>query len=325
MTSLSLVLSFFLMQEAPQTATAQVPPVPAPAVQGAALSTYTLGPGDVVVIFSKDVAEIDNRPLPIDMRGAITLPLVGRIQAAGMTTYALETEIETRLKKYLVEPDVAVSVTEMRSQPVSVIGSVQTPGVHQLQGQKTLFEVLSLAGGLRPDAGYRVNITRKLKWGRIPLESAGDDTSGQFSVAAVSVKDIMSAANPAVNILIKPEDVISVPRADIIYVIGAVNKSGGFVMNENETLGTLQVLALAEGLGRAPATANAKIMRTVPGTNNRAEIPVDLKKILAGKIPDVPLKADDILFVPTSAARNAALRATEAAIQIGTGVAIFRR
>lgn len=325
MTSLSLVLSFFLMQEAPQTATAQVPPVPAPAVQGAALSTYTLGPGDVVVIFSKDVAEIDNRPLPIDMRGAITLPLVGRIQAAGMTTYALETEIETRLKKYLVEPDVAVSVTEMRSQPVSVIGSVQTPGVHQLQGQKTLFEVLSLAGGLRPDAGYRVNITRKLKWGRIPLESAGDDTSGQFSVAAVSVKDIMSAANPAVNILIKPEDVISVPRADIIYVIGAVHKSGGFVMNENETLGALQVLALAEGLGRAPATANAKIMRTVPGTNNRAEIPVDLKKILAGKIPDVPLKADDILFVPTSAARNAALRATEAAIQVGTGVAIFRR
>ena len=114
------------------------------------------------------------------------------------------------------------------------------------------------------------------------------------------------------------------PRADIVYAIGAVKKPGGFVMNDRETLGALQVLALAEGLDRAASTSQTRIMRAVPGTNTRSEIPIDLKKILAGKMPDVPLKADDILFVPASATKNAAIRGLEAAIQIGTGVAIYR-
>ncbi len=287
-------------------------------------TTYTLGADDQIVIRAVDVEEIDNKPVRIDARGNINLPMAGHIQAAGLTTEELERAIEERLKKYLNEPDVSVSLVELRSQPISVLGSVQTPGVHQLQGEKSLFEVLSLAGGLRPDAGNVVKITRRLEWGPIPLPTAANDTTGQFSVASVNVKSIMSASNPAENITIRPNDVVSVPKANVVYAIGAVRKPGGFVMGENESLSALQVLSLAEGLDRAASTEKAKIMRNIPGSANRAEIPVDLKKILTGKASDVSLLADDILFIPTSVAKSAAVRSLEAAIQVGTGIAIYR-
>jgi polysaccharide export outer membrane protein len=317
MTLLPLILMLILLQ--------------APSAKGAdsdgpkpeAPTTYTLGSGDQLVIRAVDVEEIDNKPVVIDTRGNINLPIVGRIHAAGLTPEGLETEIGTRLKKYVNDPDVTVALAELRSQPISVLGSVQSPGVQQLQGQKTLFEVLSLAGGLRSDAGNTVKITRRIEWGRIPLPSAADDATGQFSIASVSAKSIMSATNPQDNIAVKPNDVISVPRGDIIYVIGAVHKAGGFLLGDNDSLGALQILSLAEGLDRTAAPKKARIMRAVPGSNDRTEIPIDLKTVLAGKGSDVPLKADDILFVPTNATKNAALRSMEIAISLGTGIAIY--
>jgi polysaccharide biosynthesis/export protein len=291
-------------------------------------TTYTLGPDDQLTIQATDVEEISGKPVRVDMQGNISLPLLGRIAAKGMTAEQLEAEIRTRLKKYLQQPDVTVSITEYRSQPISILGSVQSPGVHQLHGRKTLFAVLSLAGGLRQDAGHSIKITRKLEWGKIPLPDAADDPTGQFSVASIKVKSIMDATSPAENILIRPEDVISVPKADLIYVIGAVRKSGGFVLGENETLSALQALALAEGLARFASADKAKIMRAVPGSAQRTETPVDLKRLLAGKAADLPLRADDILFIPDSAKKAATVRGLEALLgmgaQIGTGVAIYR-
>jgi polysaccharide export outer membrane protein len=197
------------------------------------------------------------------------------------------------------------------------LGSVGTPGVHQLQGDKTLFEVLSLAGGLRADAGYTVIITRQIEWGPILLPTAAPDSTGKFSIASVNVKSIMNATNPAENIHIKPNDVITVPRGEIIYVIGAVKKPGGFMLNDNQSLSALRILSLAEGLDRLAAGQRCKIMR------NGTEIPLDLKHMLAGKIPDVPLKADDILFVPASGAKTAAYRTIDTAVGL-TGLALYR-
>jgi polysaccharide export outer membrane protein len=288
-------------------------------------SLYTLGVGDQLMIRAVSVEELGTEPIRIDSSGMIDLPMVGRFEVAGKTAEALEVEIESRLKRYVKYPDVSISVKETQSHPVSVLGAVQTPGVYQIQGAQTLFQVLSLAGGLRPDAGNAVRITRHREWGAIPLVGATDDETGTFSVASVNVKSILAATNPADNILIRPDDVISVPRADLIYVVGAVKKSGGFILGENETLSTLQVLSLAEGLDSLAAQGNAKIMRAVPGKTARVEIPLDLKKILAGKKEDIALQANDILFVPTSAAKNAAMRTLGAAIQIGTGVAVYRR
>ncbi len=301
---------------------------PAPAAADAATEVrtteaYTIGASDELVIRVVDMTEFDDKPVRVDANGDIDLPLIGQIHAEGRSIENLKDIIVNHLKKYLNQPDVTIAVVELKSQPISVLGSVQMPGVQQLQGEKTLFEVLSMAGGLRSDAGNVVKITRRTESGPIPLPDAAPDKSGQFSVASVNVKDIMAGKNPQQNIFIKANDVVSVPRADIIYVIGAVHKAGGFVMGDNTSLSALQVLSLAEGLDRAASPQSARIMRLVEGTSNRAEIPVDLKKVLAGKGADVPLKADDILFIPTSAAKNAALRTFEAAVQIGTGLAIY--
>lgn len=288
-------------------------------------SNYVLGPDDEITLFVSDVEEISNKPMRIDMRGDINLPMAGRVHAAGMTADRLETEIEGRLKKFLKDPEVVVSVKEFRSQPISVLGDVEKPGVHQLEGRKTLFEVISMAGGLGKDAGNTVKITRNLEWGPIPLPGAKDDPTGKFSVASVRVKSIMDGSDPAANITIKPEDVITVPKADLVYAVGCVKKPGGFLLNQNESLSALQVLSLAEGLDKAAAPKKARIMRMVPGTTSRVEIPIDLQKLMAGKAPDLPLKSDDILFVPNSAAKSLGTRAMESAIQIATGVAIYGR
>ena len=318
MTLSLFVLAFLLFQSPPDGE--HSPSAPPPAIrsaQGPEIPS-ALGAGDQIVVKAVDVEEFDGKTIPIDARGNIALPKVGKIHAAGLTTEQLEAEINQRLKKYVIEPDVTVFLAELHSQPISVLGSVQSPGVHQLQGQKTLFEVLSVAGGLRTDAGNTIRITRRARWGRIPLPNAIDDPTGEFSVASVSVKSVMSASNPAENIIVKPDDVITVPKGDMVYVVGAVKKPGGYLLGENLSISALQVLALAEGLDRAAATRDAKIMRTVPGTDTRAEIPVDLTKILANKIDDLPLKADDILFIPTSTAKIAGIRTLEALMQAAT-------
>ena len=139
----------------------------------------------------------------------------------------------------------------------------------------------------------------------------------------------MEARNPEQNILIRPEDVLSVPHAEVVYALGDVRKAGGFVLNDRETLSVLQILSLAEGLERTAAPGSARILRPVTGEAKRTEIAVDLKKIMAGEATDVALHPDDILFVPSSAGKKAGWRALEALLgmgtSIGTGSAIYRR
>lgn len=288
-------------------------------------STYLLGPDDQITVRAPDAEELNDKPIRIDMSGHIRLPMAGRIMAAGLTVEQLEAAITSRLKPFIKEPDVAVTVMEFRSQPVSVIGSVKTPGVQQLQGRKSLVEILSLAGGLAEDAGHSAKITRRMEWGRIPLASAVDDPSGRFSVATVNIQEIMAATNPAQNILIAPEDVISVPRAEMVYVIGQVPKPGGYILGEHETFSVLKALSLAGGIDHGASPQKARILRPVSGTANRSEIPVNLKTIMAGTEGDVALQAEDILFVPTSAPKKAMARAAEAAIQLTTGIVLYRR
>ncbi len=305
---------------------AQDPPSTAAKPQVNPPSTYALGADDQIVITALDLDEVSTKaPIRIDSRGTINLPLVGRIQAAGLTPEELESLIEKRLSSVLNAPDVTVSLVEMRSQPISILGAVQSPGVHQIQGRKTLYEVISIAGGIRNDAGYQIKVTRRLEWGKLPLPNAQDDPSGRFSIASVNVKSVMDADNPAENIDIRPYDVISVPKGEVVYVVGAVKKSGGFVLGERERISALQVLSLAEGLDRFADTKKAKIMRPIGKTEQREEIPLNLHAMLKGTTPDVALQADDIMFVPSSGKKAATVRGAEAAIQVGTGLVIFRR
>lgn len=289
-------------------------------------STYVLGPGDQLLIRIQEMAEeIGDKPYQLDMRGRMNLPLIGRITAAGRTVEQLENDIAAQLGKFVKNPQVSISVFEMRSQPISVLGAVKKPGVHQLQGSKTLLEVLSLAEGLREDAGYSIRITRQRDWGKIPLDEAHEDESGKFFVAEVGVKEILEGRAPQKNIAIMPNDVITVPKGELIYVLGAVKKSGGFVLGEKEKLTVLQAVSMAEGMEAFAQSNSVRILRKSPDPQRRNEILVNLKAVLEGKSIDVALQSEDILYIPTSATKKALARSLEAGINVGTGVAIWRR
>src|ERR1700730_10946451 len=242
--------------------------------------SYVLGPDDLISIRILQAAELADKPIRIDLNGFIDLPFIGRVRAAGSTVELLKTELEARYSSIIREPQVSVNVEEFRSQPVSVIGAVITPGVHQIRGKKSLIEVLSMAGGLRQDAGNTVKLTRRMEWGRIPLPSATDDASAKFSIATLDLKSLMDAKDPAVKILVKPDDVISVPKAEMVYVIGEVPRTGGFVLSERKSMSLLEALTLAGGINRGTAAPqSSKILRLTAGNDTRAEIPVDLKRI----------------------------------------------
>jgi polysaccharide export outer membrane protein len=285
---------------------------------------YLLGPGDQVSVTLRGAKEIEYKPVRIDETGHIELQYAGKLEAAGLTTGELAKRISGRLSEFVSEPSVIVEITDYGSQPVSVIGAVTRPGVYQLKGQKTLFEVLSLAEGLRNDAGNDILITRRREWGPIPLPGATNDGGGGFSVAQVSVRAFLAGKIPQANIPMRPRDVISVPRGEMVYVVGGVHRPGGFVLGEKESITVLQALSMAEGLLRTASPKNARILRMTEGSAQRAEIPVDIKKILSNKAGDQGLRPNDILFIPDSTAKSAGMRSLDMAIQMATGIAIWR-
>jgi polysaccharide export outer membrane protein len=281
-----------------------------------------LGPGDNITIRAADVEELDGKSTTVDLRGYVDLPLVGSLKVSGYSVEDLQTQLNQQLGKYVNSPQVTVTVGDYRSQPVSVFGAVNEPGVYSLTGDNTLVQVISKAKGLRNDAGSKIKITRGKEFGPIPLPTAKLDPATGYSTADVDVKSLLAASNPQENIVLKPTDVISVPKADVVYVIGAVHKAGGFVLDTHQDMSVLQAISMAEGLDRTSSPKRAKIIRGGT-TADREEIPVDVKKILSGKAPDIALRANDILFVPNSGAKSAAFRGIEAALQTGTGIAIF--
>jgi polysaccharide export outer membrane protein len=168
-------------------------------------------------------------------------------------------------------------------------------------------------------------VTRRLTNGPLPLPNATIDPTGNFSIAELNIRSVMSAKNPEENIPVMPNDVITVPKAELVYVIGSVKHPGGFPLQEKSNLSVLEALSLAEGLNTTAAASRAKILRNSDGAHGRVEIPVNVKGILSGKDTDVPLLADDILFIPNSTGKAASLRAIDALIQTGSGVAIYGR
>ena len=285
---------------------------------------YILGPGDQISVLVVDLEpDFADKTFAINGYGDLTLPHVGRLHTAGLSTSELALEVRRSLTRILKDPQVVVGITTLRSQPVSILGAVNTPGMRQIETGKTLFEVLFLAGGLRPDAGYLIHITRDAKCGPIPLPGAQLAPTAHVGTASVKVKDIMNATNPAVNIPIFPGDTISVPKADVVYAVGSIAKPGGFMLNEHESLSALQVLSLAEGLQKTAAANKAKIIRTVDGSPTRTEIPVDLKQLMAGKGADVQLQAGDILFVPNNNVKSAGYRTLDTISGMAGGALIY--
>lgn len=305
-------------------ALAQSHPLAAPTHEAAPAHEYVLGPDDQLKVWALGVDEITDKPYRIDPAGYLDLPTIGRVKAAGLTLSSLRAELIERLKKLVLHPQVSIDIVDYGSQPVTVMGAVNQAGVRQLQGNKTLMEVIALAGGLRPDAGSSIKIAREVDRGTIPLADAAPDPTGKYSVAEVKIADILAAKNPADNILIQPHDVITVPLADHVSVIGDVRKPGPILLTSRPTISALEALAMAEGLGPQPKPQDAKVLRLVPGSTERKEIAVNLRKIQEGKAEDIALRPDDILFVPDSTPKKAGAKVAEAMLSAAVGVAVWR-
>lgn len=286
---------------------------------------YRLGPGDEISVQQANAEELSGKPARVDDMGFVALPLIGRIHVGGLTVQQSQSLIASRLSDLLVNPDPVVSIMAYRSQPVSVVGAVKNPGVIQLEGNKTLLEVISQAGGLTPDAGTEVEVTRQMEFGRIPAGADTLDPGGQYNTARINLTNVTNGRDPRGNIAIYPHDVISIPRAEMIYVTGNVKKAGGFPLNTNSGISVLQAVSLAEGLAPQSAPKKAKIFRPQGDGKAKQEVPVNVEAILSGKSTDFNLQPGDILFIPDSASKKAGVRAAEAAVEAATGVVIWGR
>jgi polysaccharide export outer membrane protein len=308
---------------APIPSTTGEPAAAAPSAAPTNVGSYVLGPEDQITVRVFAAGDIPDKPAQIDNNGVVTLPMIGQVHAAGLTVRQLQDNLITAYKKYFKDPQVTVEVNDFRSQPVSVAGNVTTPGVVQLRGNRNLMEVIGQAGGLRADAGDSVLITRNLSEGPIPVSGAYTDPTGKYSVAHINIRSIMSGKDPEGNIQIKPHDVITVPRARLVYVLGNVGRPGGYVMQENETMSLTQAVALAGGWDKMAALGSARILRS-SGGSTREQIPANVKKIMENKAPDVQMQPDDILYIPNSLTKVFGARGAEAGLSAGTGILVWR-
>lgn len=321
----------------------------AASVKQAESSDYLIGADDLLQISVYGAPEL-GRTVRVSADGSISLPLIGDVRAKGLTAHELEGEIAGSLeKRYMNHPQVSVFVEEMQSHTVSVIGAVARPGTFQIRGPESLVQVLSMAQGLADDAGDRVIVMRHGGVAdplspRSPDPQRVDTTTPQGKSAKptmpasnlqapndsdarsvqVSLDDLLASRDPRHDVLVYPGDVVKIPLAGIVYVVGQVRKPGGFLLRINQSLSVLQALALAEGTTSTSAEKKARIIRTEEQSGKREEIPVNLKRILAGKSPDPKLQARDILFVPNSAGKTAFYRGAEAAVSITGGLIVYR-
>ena len=299
-------------QENPAPSGQAEPPQPAPVASPAADQPVSpgirLGSGDLISVSVYGVPEL-GQDLRINDQGNVSMALIGSVHLAGLTPEAAQNTIEEKLRSggFLNNPHVTILIKEMATQGISIMGEVARPGIYPLMGPRRLYDVIAAAGGLSQRAGQLVTITHR--------DHPDQPQNVRFSSDP--------AKTPENNIQIMPGDTIVVSKAGLVYVVGDVFQPGGFVMENNENISVLQAVALAHGPNRTAALGRSKIIRK--GPNGLTEIPIPLDKILSAKSPDLALKAEDIVFVPNSAAKSAARRGLESIVQVATGLAIYRR
>ena len=292
---------------------------------------YVVSPDDLLDIFIVDVPEL-SRQYRISTSGQLNFPLITKaIDAAGHTLDALSLTLRDLLQQSgtLTDPRITISVKESRLHSIAITGAVKKPQIYEVMGPTRILDLLSLAGGLADNAGPAVRITRSSTCGQTE-NASGQNSSPEIAVTqevtTLNLRTLLSAPDAKLNVNVCPGDWVTVPPADVIYVVGAVHKSGGFELTtEHDKLSVMQAIALAEDLKPTARRNDALIIRrNSSAPNGRMQIAVNLRNIFAGKSPDLPLQPDDILFVPESAGKKALTRGAEAAIQVATGVAIYR-
>ncbi len=291
-------------------------------------SEYKLGSGDLINVDVFDVPQL-TRDVRVTESGFISLPLLPeRIVAKGLSSMQLQEKIAELLKAsgLVTYPEVTVTLKEQHSQPITVIGSVKTPQVIQAVRPMSVLEVLSACGGITDEAGSVMLVTRKLPDDvTVKTDSGQPDMLSGPQTVTVDLWDLLNSPTPKDNIMVHGGDIVTVPRAGIFYVVGAVSHPGGFILsNDADQMTALKALALSSGVTSTANADQAVIVRKDPATGISNQIPVNLKKLMQRKGPDAKMQANDILFVPDSAAKHAIHRATDVIIALTSGIALTR-
>jgi len=281
------------------TAAATAPKSEAPAPDTA----LRLGTGDLIDINFYSVPDL-NTKTRVGSNGDVYLPLVDYVHVLGLTPEEAAAVIEKRYADggFLKDPHITLLIDEYESQGVSMLGEVMKPGVYPVLGGQRLLDLIAAAGGYTEKAGRSITITHRNALDKpftVPLSR--NTTDGEN------------------NIDVSPGDTVIVRRADIFYVVGDVGRPSGFLM-DTENLTVLKAIALAGGTNRTAKLNGTRIIRR--GTNGMTETPVELKKILQARAHDIPLQADDILFVPSSALKQVAGRTLDVAAQAASAATI---
>jgi len=293
------------------------------------LADIPIGAGDLLHIDVFDVPEL-SRDVRVSNLGEISFPLIHeKIRAAGATTFQLEQKIQDVLRQngLVSDPQVSVFIKEQNSQPVTIIGAVVRPMTYQVNRPMSLLELIANAGGITDGAGTVVLITRRTETESLtPISDTSGSSEPGSRTIRIQLQDLLNTENTAFNIPVYGGDVINIPLGGIVYVMGGgVSQQGGYVVQSHgEQITVLKAVALAHGLGGYAKPDDAVIYRLNPNTGKREATPVHIKQIEQNKSQDIAMKSNDILYVPDSLTKKILVRASEAAVQIGSGVLIYR-
>jgi polysaccharide export outer membrane protein len=290
-------------------------------------------PNDVLFIQVFDVDQM-TRDYLVSATGMLDFPLLAeQIRAMGLTPHELAEIISKKCIEagVLSHPHISVTVRESRVHAVAIAGAVRTPQMYPVFGRMKLLDVLAQAGGVTDDAGSSVTITRGEVSRRVLATEAGDAAEAGKSVpvppsVSIDLRRLEETGDPSLNVDIYPGDRVTVQRAGVVYVLGAVNRAGGFVMTEaRQDMTVLRAIALAESLKSTAKAKKAMIIRPNPAApGGREEIPINLEAMMRGRDPDRPLQGNDILFVPDSTAAKALHRAGDVALTSAGWAMVYR-
>lgn len=266
-----------------------------------------IGPGDFLEISEAHTPEF-RKAVRVSEAGTVVLILVGEVKIGGMDERAAAHAIEAALVEHgmLLHPQVTVLVTAYAGQDVSVLGEVTRPGVYTYTVHHRLLDLISAASGLGPNAGRLVMVTHR------------DDPDKMLPVA-LDPDGVESAAGHNPELL--PGDIVQVSRAGLVYVVGDVIRPGAFPVDPVQGVTLVQAISLAWGPSQNAALSKALLIREQPG--GRTVTTLDLKRMLRGLDPDLPIHDRDIVFVPDSTAKNLWNRSMESVVQSAAGVSIY--
>ena len=257
------------------------------AIGAAAQSTvdYVIGPQDVLSITVFDQADLGGK-YTVELDGSFTFPLVGRVQAGGLTIRGFESELKNRLADgYFKNPQITIGIEQYRSQRVFVTGEVRNPGAYALTGDMTLIEALAKAGSTTQSASDEAIVVRADKNAAGPVTvGTGQDAAGRETIR-VNLKDLQSGTSGVQNVDLRDGDTIYIARAEQVYVFGQVKTPGSYPIKTDTTV--LQALSLAGGVLPTGAMNRTKVMRTVNGEQKESRV----------ELTDI-VKPGDTLVVP---------------------------